>query len=60
MTDTQIVIVLAAGVSTVIILVCLALIVIVRLRRTVKSQSEALDSLLSGLRADQSGKKPGE
>jgi hypothetical protein len=58
--NTQIIIVLAISVSTIIILGCLVVFVIVRLRRVVKSQFETLESLLSSMRSGQGGDEPGE
>lgn len=58
--DTQIMIVLAASVAVVIIFVGITLVVIARLRRVVKSQFEALDGLLTTLRDAQGRDKPGE
>ncbi len=58
MSDTQIVTALAVGMFMVILFGCLILVVIVRLRRVVKSQLETLDSLASTLRAGQEQDKP--
>jgi hypothetical protein len=60
MSDTQITIVLVVSVSVVIILGCLIVAVVVRLRRVVKSQLTTLDNLVSTLRASQGRDKPGE
>ncbi|MDQ3762001.1 MAG: hypothetical protein M3460_09985 [Actinomycetota bacterium] len=53
MSDTQIIIALAVGVSMIVIFGCLILVVVARLRRVVKLQFETIDSLLSALRARQ-------
>jgi hypothetical protein len=65
MSDTQITIALVVSVSVVIILGCLIVAVVVRLRRVVKSQLETLDNLVSTLHAStlhasQGRDKPGE
>lgn len=59
MSRTQVVVALAAGVSTIVTFGCLILVVVVRLRRLVKSQLDTLDSLLSTLRSGQDHDKPG-
>lgn len=59
MSHTQIIIALAVGVSMIIIFGCLILVVVVRLRRLVKSQLNTLDSLLSTLRSGQDHNDPG-
>ena len=56
--DTQIIVALAVGASVFIAICCLILIVIVRLRRVVKSQFETLDNLLSTLHADRGRETP--
>jgi hypothetical protein len=58
--DTQIIIALAVGASVFIIFCCLILVVVVRLRRVMKSQFETVDSLLSALRAGRGGDTPRE
>lgn len=57
--DTQIIVVLAVGASVLVVLGCLILIVLFRLRRVVRSQFEALDKMVSTLRA-RSGDTPRE
>lgn len=58
--STGIVIVLAVGVSAIIILGGLGLLVIARLRRTIKTQFKALDDVLGTMRASQGRDEPGE
>ncbi|HEV7451425.1 MAG TPA: hypothetical protein VGO16_08565 [Pseudonocardiaceae bacterium] len=60
MSDTQIIIALVVGASVFIAICCLILIVIVRLRRAVKSQFETLNNLLSTLHADRERDTPPE
>jgi hypothetical protein len=58
--DTQIIIVLAVGVSVIVVFACVVLVVLARLRRVVKSQFETLDSLVSALRTGEGRDKPGD
>lgn len=60
MTTTQIIVVGIVGVSIIILLGCLILIVIARLRRVMTLQFETIDKLLSAVRADQARDKPAE
>lgn len=60
MSDTQIIIALAVGASAFVIFCCLVLVMIVRLRRVMKTQLEAVDSLLSALRAGRGRDTPHE
>jgi hypothetical protein len=53
--DTQIIIALIVGASVFVLICCLILVVMVRLRRAVKSQLETIDNLLSALRAGRDG-----
>lgn len=52
------IIVLAVGLSAVALLGCLALIVISRLRRVIKSRFETIEQLLSTVRSAQDDEKP--
>ncbi len=56
--STQIVIVLAVGVSAIAVLACVALIVIARLHRSIKSQFETLENLVATVRASQTLDEP--
>lgn len=56
--STQIVIVLAIGVSAIAVLACVALIVIARLRRSIKTQFETLENLIATVRAGQAHDEP--
>jgi hypothetical protein len=58
--DTQIIIALAVGASVFIIFCCLILVVVVRLRRVMKSQLETVDTLLNALRAGRGRDTPRE
>jgi hypothetical protein len=58
--DTQIIIALAVGASAFSIFCCLILVLVVRLRRVMKSQLETVDSLLSALRVDRGRDTPRE
>lgn len=58
--DTQIIVAVAVGASVFIAICCLMLIVVVRLRRVVKSQFETLENLLSTLPADRGRDTPPE
>lgn len=49
--DTQVIVALAVGVSVFIIFTCVAVIVVVRLRRLMKTQLEALNNLVSTLQS---------
>ncbi|MGH3900555.1 MAG: hypothetical protein ACRDTA_20370 [Pseudonocardiaceae bacterium] len=60
MSDIQIVIVLAAGASVVVILGCLILVVMIRLRRVVTLQLKTIDELLGPLRAGRGRDTPRE
>lgn len=60
MSDTQIIVALAVGASVFIAICCLILIVIVRLKRAVKSQFETLDNLLGTLQATRGQDTPRE
>lgn len=60
MSDTQIIIALAVGASVFIIFCCLILVVVVRLRRVMKSQLETVDTLLNALRAGRGSDTPRE
>ena len=60
MSNTQIIIALAVGVSVFAIFFCLILIVVIRLRRVVNSQLKTLDDLLSARRADRGPDTPRE
>lgn len=60
MSDTQIIIALAVGVSAFVVFCFLILIVVVRLRRAVRSQMATLDNLLSTLQAARQRDTPGE
>lgn len=60
MSDTQIIVAVAVGASVFIAIFCLMLIVVVRLRRAVKSQFETLNNLLSTLQAGRGGDTPSE
>lgn len=60
MSDTQIIVAVAVGASVFIAIFCLLLIVVIRLRRVVKSQFETLGNLLSTLRADRGRDTPPE
>jgi hypothetical protein len=56
---TGIVIVLVVGISVIILVGCLGLIAIARLRRAIKSQFETIDNLLRAIRAGQRPDEPG-
>jgi hypothetical protein len=56
--DTQIIIALIVGASVFVLICCLILVVMVRLRRAVKSQLETIDGLFSALRAGRDGDTP--
>ncbi|HJT03128.1 MAG TPA: hypothetical protein VJ757_05795 [Pseudonocardiaceae bacterium] len=58
--STGIVIVLAVGVAAIVILGALGLLLIARLRRTIKTQFKALDDVLNTMRASQGRDEPGE
>lgn len=58
--STGIVIVLAVGVAAIVIFGALGLLVIARLRRTIKTQFKALDDVLNTMRASQGRDEPGE
>jgi hypothetical protein len=58
--STQIVIVLVIGVITVAVLAAAGLIVISRLRRSIKSQFETIENLLETVRANQNQEDPGK
>lgn len=58
--STGIVIVLAVGVAAIVIFGALGLLVIARLRRTIKTQFQALDDVLGTMRANQGRDEPGE
>lgn len=58
--STGIVIVLAIGVAVLVIFGALGLLVIARLRRTIKTQFKALDEVLDTIRASQGRDGPGE
>ncbi|MGQ0718498.1 MAG: hypothetical protein ACT4NP_14530 [Pseudonocardiales bacterium] len=60
MSDTQIIIVLVAAASVVILFGCVILVVMVRLRRVVKSQLETVDKLLRAQRAGRGRDTPSE
>jgi hypothetical protein len=51
--STQIMIVLAVGVSTIAVLTCVGLIVIARLRRSIMSQFETLENLIATVQGGQ-------
>ena len=56
--STGIVIVLAVGVAAIVIFGALGLLVIARLRRTIKTQFKALDDVLDTMRASQGRDEP--
>ncbi|MGH3822085.1 MAG: hypothetical protein ACRDRA_04485 [Pseudonocardiaceae bacterium] len=58
MSNTQIIVVLIVGVSLIVLLGCLIMIVMVRLRRVIKLQFETIEKLLSAARAEQGHDKP--
>lgn len=58
--ETQIIVVLVVGAVVLAVLACLTLIVLLRLRRVVRSQFEALDKMVSTLRATRGGDTPRE
>ncbi|MGH3870558.1 MAG: hypothetical protein ACRDSR_03420 [Pseudonocardiaceae bacterium] len=58
MSATQIVVVLVAGASAIIILGCVLLVVMLRLQRVVRTQLETLDEILGPLRTDQGPDAP--
>ena len=60
MSDTQIIVALALGVFAFVIFGSLILIVVVRLRRVVRSQLQTLDNLVSTLQAARQRDTPEE
>lgn len=60
MSDTQIIIALAVGVSAFVVFCLLILFVVVRLRRVVRSQLTTLDNLVSTLQAARQRDTPDE
>lgn len=58
MSNTQIIVVGIVGVSIIFLLGVLAMIVMMRLRRAIRSQFETLEKLLSTVRASQGHDKP--
>jgi len=58
--NTQIVIALAIGVFVIAVLTGVGLVVIARLRRTIKSQFDTVESLLKTVQASQGRDEPGD
>jgi hypothetical protein len=58
--NTPIIIVLVASVSLIVLLGCLAMFVLARLRRMIRLQSETIEKLLSAVPAEQGQDKPAE
>ena len=58
MSCTQLIIALVVGASASVLICFLILVVMVRLRRAVKSQLETIDNLLSALHADRDNDTP--
>jgi hypothetical protein len=56
--DTQIIIALIVGASVFVLICCLILVVMVRVRRAVESQLETIDNLLSARHADRDNDTP--
>ena len=60
MSNTQIIVLLIVGASLVILLGCLMVIVMIRLRRVIKLQFETIEKLLGNQHASQGHDKPAE
>ena len=58
--NTQIVIVLAIGVFAIAVVIGVGLVVIARLRRTIKSQFDTVENLLKAVQASQGREEPGD
>jgi hypothetical protein len=58
--NTQIVIVLAIGVFAIAVVTGVSLVVIARLRRTIKSQFDTVENLLKTVQASQGRDEPGD